>query len=378
MNVERLHSVAAAIVADFKKTRCVNIVEQLVSALQNMANQPQQPSHQAQVSKAREELAEVLVSSDLNYFSPTLKQVLEEIGVADYIGSDLHAVIEEIISRNAITPSVAHAELNKVLQGLKTIASSAEGFVDACSVFGIGEEVLEPGECEVGVLVPRLFVDNQLDKLGVEIGELDKIFRVFAEITTGSRPGFKVRTVSTTDFSIFIDMAPAVAACVAVSVERMVALYRQLLEIRKLQNGLKEQGLRENDLKGIADYANGHMNNGIDALVKELIDEHCVKADAGRKNELSIELRYTLKKIANRIDRGFNLEVTMAPPAKPVEGKDAVSGKKGDEAKLEMYLKTIDGAAEGLQFLKLDGKSILSLSEKEQPAKEQPAAKKKK
>nr|VFK24333.1 MAG: hypothetical protein BECKLFY1418C_GA0070996_11743 [Candidatus Kentron sp. LFY] len=38
-----------------------------------------------------------------------------------------------------------------------------------------------------------------------------------------------------------------------------------------------------------------------------------------RKNEVSTELRHSLNKMANRIDRGFNIELRVAPPKEELE-----------------------------------------------------------
>jgi len=84
--------------------------------------------------------------------------------------------------------------------------------------------------------------------------------------------------------------------------------------------------------------------------------------------EVSIELKFALKKVANRVDRGFNIEVRMEEP-EVVADEEAVNQdvEKNDIAK---HHARIQGAAQNLQFLKLDGAPILSLPEKPEPKAE--------
>ena len=236
--------------------------------------------------------------------------------------------------------------------------AAIDQLVAAYGALGIGKEDLSAGECELAVLVPRAFVENKLKLFGEELEELNKIFGVFAEIATGERPGFTIKTISSSDLFVCLDLAAITGACVATAVERIIALYKNLLEIRKLQGELKKNGVEKENLRGLEVHANGIMDTGIEVLVQELIQEFCQNAELGRKNELSTELKYSLKKIANRIDRGFNIEVRMQAPA-PILGADPEPEEHGKSIG-SLHAK-IQSAAQTMQFLKLEGPPILSL-----------------
>ena len=225
----------------------------------------------------------------------------------------------------------------------------------------IGKEDLAPGDCELGVLVPRAFVENRLDRFAEELEELDRIFGVFAELSTGSRPSFPIKTISSTDLLVFLEVSAVVGACVATAVERIIALYKTLLEVRKLQGELVKQGVDKKNLEGLETHANGIMDAGIDKLVKDLLSEFKGKVDANRTNELSVELKYSLKKIANRIDRGFNIEVRMEEPLQPADADEEVPA---EVKALSQSHEKIRVASKTLQFLKLEGEPILRLSER--------------
>jgi hypothetical protein len=360
MNAERIHSIASAVQADLLKSAVLSNLQQLISALSNQVGQPTQPQYQQQTSQFLVALLDGLKSADLNGFSPTWRQALQELGAFQVMGNTLAGRVEEIFARNQITPSVAQQELQTLLNELQAVSTAFDQLLTGFRVLKVGKEDLAPGECELGVLVPRTFVDNRLDRFAEELEELDHIFGVFAELSTGSRPSFAIKTISSTDLSIFLEVGAVVGACVATAVERIIAQYKTLLEVRKLQGELVKQGLDKKNLEGIEAHANGIMDSGIDKLVKDLMSEFKGKVDAGRKNELSVELKYSLKKVANRIDRGFNIEVRMQEPLQPTEPDEQVVA---EVRALAQSHEKIRAATETLQFLKLEGEPILRLAE---------------
>ncbi|WP_243322213.1 hypothetical protein [Geothrix sp. SG200] len=361
MNVERLHAIAAALQADLSTTSTLPLLQQLISSLSNQINQPNQPQFQQQTSQFLEQLTSALRNAKVNKFSPTWIQVMQEIGAANIVGLRLEQEISNIFNRNQITPSVAQQELQELFNQLQAVSSGVDQFLSGVKTLKIGSETLEPGDCELGVLIPRSFVDNRLDHFAEELEELNRIFGVFSELSTGSRPGFEIKTISSTDLTVYLEATAVVGACVATAIERIIALYKSLLEIRKLQSELVKQGLEKENLKGIEKHANGMMANGIDELIKDLLAEYMPNGDQGRANELSIELKLVLNKMADRIDRGFNVEVRMEKPKKP---KDSDDEDQNHQALLAASYAKIASASDQLQFLKLEGEPLLKLSAK--------------
>lgn len=360
MNAERLHVVAQALRSDLQSTNAEATLQALVQALQNQINQPQQPQFQQQVSKNLTTLLEALSGAPSNEFSPAWRQMVDEMGGADLFGNALKDRLEGIFERNQITPSVALQETQEVHKQVHQFRQALDQLIAAFDHFAIGAEKLEPGQCELGVLVPRAFVGNRLDKFGKELRELNQIFATFAELVTKGRPGLEIRSISSTDLSIFVDLAPEIGACVAIAVERLVTLYKQLLEIRKLRQELKNQGVSAKGLSGVDKHAEEHMENGIAELVEELINKVDEKMDGGRRNELEIDLRFSLRKVANRIDRGFNIEIR----AEPVPDEEEAEQEDEERTKSRRYVEAIRASSKILKFMKREGEPILSLPER--------------
>ena len=364
MNAERLHAIANAVRNDLQTTKAIDLLQQLSKALQNQINSAQEPTHQTQVAATLKELTQALETAPSNEFPPTWKQALEELGGADLFGSALASEIREIFSRNQITPAVAQEELDAITKRLESFQESINEIRSGFKKLKIGAEELDPATAELGVLIPRDYVDNELEEFAEELEELHEIFSVFSEVATGSRPGFPIRSISSSELSVFLNVSIPVAACLAVAVERIVAFYKQLLEIRRLKNELREQNVPDESLSGIEEHANTFMEEKIGIVVDEVLSQFYKNSDDGRRHELKIELRNSLNRIANRIDNGFNIEVRVAPP-------EANAAEEEQNGEVKQNVDLIVNAGPTLQFLRREGRPILSLPEGEEEATKQ-------
>jgi hypothetical protein len=355
VNAERLHAIALAIREDLATTSALPTLGQLRDALQSQVNSPAEPSYQVQVATSLDTLLSALASAPSNTFSPTWIQVVEELGVAHLLGERLAAGIREIFERNQITPSVAAAEVGVLTGEVEAMSTRLDQLVAALDHFHVGAEELGVGEAEVGVLIPRAAVGSELQRLGSEFEVLQKLLGPFLELATGSRPPIQVSTISSSDFGVFLDVAPRAAALLAVAVERVVALYKNLLEVRELRQKMADQGVPAANLAGVDEHANSVMAEGIDQVSAEVIARAVNSLSESRLNELGIEVHWSLNGIANRIDAGFNIDVR---DGKPIEDEDENNPSSSSEA-----LRIIHAASPNLRFINRTGKPILSLPE---------------
>jgi hypothetical protein len=362
MNAERLHAIVLAVRDELLATSVVTMMQQLRDSLQNQVNAPQEPSYQQQVSATLQQLSETLAEAPSNSFPPAWQQTLEEHGVAGLLGEPLAETVQEIFERNQITASVALSEIQELTAQLEALATAVDQLLAGLSHFDVGSEELELGEAEIAVLIPRPAVDDELHQLGDEFIELERLLGPFVELATGSRPPLKVASISSTDFGVYIDMVPEAAAFLAVAVERVVALYKSLLEIRRLRQELRDQGVDDDELTGVDAHANSHMAKGIDAAVDDLIEQAAVR-DAGRRNELRIELRLSLNALANRIDQGYNIDVRAAP----AEAEDEAEEPASQPSSRDEALRQIRELSPRLRFINRTGQPILSLPESTGP-----------
>lgn len=355
MNAERLHAVTIALNEEMTKSGVTEKLQALIQSLSNVINQPVQP-HQQNLANTLKAMYAAVQESPSDSFSPAWRQILIEIGGDEICGEMLKNTIEGIFARNQITPAVAMQELQELHKRIKGFKSALEQCTTAFRQFNIGDEKLSPGDCEIGVLIPRKSIDNRLIEFSNELKELGFILNTFAEVATGKKDELAIRTISSSDLLVHLSATAPYAACLAIAIERIVALYKQLLEIRKLHQELQKHGVPDGQITGIEDYANQLMGKGIDKVSVEIIDQFYKEKDKGRKNELTNAVRISLNRLANRIDRGFNVEVRVEPLVE-------IEPESEENIKIQEATKIIQSATKNMQFLKMEGSPILKLPE---------------
>jgi hypothetical protein len=207
-----------------------------------------------------------------------------------------------------------------------------------------------------------------LEELGEEFEELDQILRTVSEVATGDGGPVKVRAISSTDFMVFVTQHPAAAALLAFVVDKLIVGYKNILEIRKLHSELSER-MGKKSIKEVESFADSEMREVIKATVDEAIKQYGNR-DQGRRNELRTALDKALCKLADRIDRGFNIEVRIEPLPEPKGDKDSDAKTNTERQQHEEHRKVIESAAKQLEFLRVRGKPILHLESSQDSPKE--------
>lgn len=367
MNVERLHLIALELHEDLARTGLVQQLTGLADALTQLANQPGEPSYQQAVSTAREAVRTAIADSAVDEWPAAWRATLEELDLDDIVGLPLSQRVESAIVANEVTPSSAATTIQTLAQDLSSVDTSLTQMLAVFERFNIATESLETGEAEVAVTIPRGEVSERLVDLGREFAELNKILGVFVEIETGSREPMRVRTIASSDYGVYLETAVHVGAFIAVSIERLLAAYKTILEIRNLRQGLADQGL-EDQLAAVDARVNSLMDEKIRGYVDEVVAERYPERTE-RSRELEIELLNSLRMMANRIDHGFNFDVRAPEPEEALEGDE----DSADDGIAEATARIVS-ASPNLKYINRTGQAILSLPEAPSTAAEGPAA----
>ncbi|GAB4247530.1 MAG: hypothetical protein Kow0027_09340 [Saprospiraceae bacterium] len=359
MNVERLHRILIDLDEDLRTKDIVTLLQQVRDHLQNQVNQPNQPSHQTNLVNSLKNLYSALESSKYNDFSPSWKEIISEISGEIEFGIPLKEKIENILATNSITPANALEEIKNIFTDLQDFQTAIKNTLTGFEALGIEKEDLDAGQCELGYIIPRAFIDNKLSELKNEISELNFILNNLSEAVTGEKQEHKVKTISSSDFLLYVIIGLQVADVLASATERILNTYKSILEIKQLRTQLKDKGIPASKTKSIETHVNGMMKNEIKEIVKEVMEEH-YNGDDGRKNELENGLTISLNKLANRIDKGFKVEIRVEPLPEPEEEEEPT----GDYHKNAEIVKSIQESARKIEFLDAGGESILELPEK--------------
>lgn len=161
------------------------------------------------------------------------------------------------------------------------------------------------------------------------------------------------------------ESAPATAVLFTLALERLLKVYQQILDIRLKHRELAENNdLPDEVLKPIADHVSEKMKAEIGSIAEDVISRAKLDDD-GRLNELRNELTRQLDELAERIDRGFDVEVRAGeiPESTEDELDEAEVGRDTREA-----ARTVLEAQKNLEFMNVSGKPILHLVQGEADA----------
>lgn len=363
MNAERLHAIVDALRDEIAQTSYPEYLEQLVSGLRAAVESPNQSEPQEQISGARQSLKNALSEAASNDFSPAWKQEIEEMGIADILGDPLLKKIEDVLTANEITPSTAADEIAAIQERVQSLVAALDQASSSLSFFQIGSEHLTPGEFEIGFMIPRREVDNGLEGLGREFVELKQVIGPFSELSGENRPEIEVRSISSSEFQVFLLAAAPIAASFAYALDKLTSAYERIVHIRLMNKELAEKDSVPDDvLEPLSSYASDLIQTEIEKIVEEVVSKSTL-VDEGRLNELRTDLKLQLNALALRIDHGYNVEVRTGELPEPDEDDD------GDvfDSETREAVQTVLGAQKSIRYMNSTGKPILSL---EQPTEQ--------
>jgi hypothetical protein len=160
---------------------------------------------------------------------------------------------------------------------------------------------------EVEVRLPFALFEGSLGGLAKEIKVLDRVLLDIVEAVSGERPPIKVRTLSDGSVEIFLTVDPLSGVAILTLVTAIVNLINSVMQTRKTRTELEKAQAPQEVLDGLIKWEQNRVTSELDQLRDKLLKEST--ADKGRKNELKKALSDSLKQLANRIDRGMDIEV---------------------------------------------------------------------
>jgi hypothetical protein len=295
--------------------------------------------------------------SRFNNYPVSLTHIVEELGVTRLLGEQLSAEIERAFAGNNLTPALVLSRVRQAHENVNTLQKQCNRYASALKYFRITQDQLQPGEFEITVAIPGAAIDCELGKFGRETVKIDKIIGVFSEIATGSRESFRIRAIGSSDLTVFLHSAPAVAALLATSVERVARLYERVLSIMKLHREMKQKDLPAEVMQPLKDHIDQAVKLGLEEIAKQLEAEYFPKMEKGRKQEIRKELRHALENLAARLDRGYTIDVRGEPPERSADG-----AQQNEKTKARQAYKIVENARPKLQQFKAEAEPILGLA----------------
>jgi len=277
MNAGRLHAVLEHIKQDYEKNEVLGRLKATVDALSASISSVTEANATA-FRSALSELYAALDRSPTASATPSELEIINEIGASDKVGLGLRAKIENTLDSNNVTPANALAELQKILEVITHFQEVVLAMVDGFEALKVPYEALEPGESEIGVLVPWAVVHSSLEGVQKELHRFDNALKVIGELVEDNAESPEIRSVGSSTLQVFTNSTAGIALCFAAAIERLCALYKQILEIKLLRKQVREKCLPENVSASIEAHEEQVAEKGIDKIVDALIREFGEKA----------------------------------------------------------------------------------------------------
>ena len=335
MKVGRLHAALNAVHGDYSDNSVDELLKGLQAALVNYVNQPT-PEQSTAFKESYSNLATALRDSDLNLSSPLRRQILDEINAFPQIGVGLLDRITLAIERNNITPADALTEIKTIIKEVNEYQENVHDLIALFENLELEYDELEEGQFEVGISLPCGITGGTLEGMEKEVHQLNQVFRTFKEVAGDEMTSVSFRHVSSSEWQIFLECVAQVALCTAVAIERIVALYKKLLEIRKLREEISKN-VPKQALTSVDDYLKSVVEQGLQEIADDLLKDFYKGKVQGRQNELKSGLASALKYIADRTDHGATFEVRACEPEEPEAKSDQEAKSKDFRASLKKY-----------------------------------------
>ncbi len=320
MNMGRFHAAVTALIAEFDSIGTIGHLQSVEAALQASISQPSEETA-IEFKKKYKNILDVLAESGSNFEAPTRRMIYAEIRAIDNIGLVLSNRIKESFSSNNVTPSSALAELIKIREGVVEFYSNISVLEGQLNDLDIEYDELEAGEFEIGISIPKDMFSSGIDELGKELKLINELSRTFSEVAGEDTTSTTLKTISSSEWQIFLDSMPATALLLATAVERIVALYKNHLEIRKLKAEMENKELPDKIIEEMKKFVSSQVKKELKSISNDLVDEYYVNNDDGRKHEMKTAMSISLKYLASRIDNGSTIEVRGKKGEQPKEPK---------------------------------------------------------
>jgi len=318
MNLGRFYSAILSIKTEIKNDNNFKLLRDLQLHLQNFINQ--KTSESAKIfTENYSSFINTLENADSNFTYPTRRKIYREIGATEHVGIGLANKIKTIMTENKMLPEIALAEIKKITAEASIFLKKINTLNITFHDMGIEYDELDAGKFEIGFSFPHEVIGTDVESLEKEFHKLDFALKTLQEISVGEVSQIRIKTISASEWQVFIDSGLTLAACTVVAIERIVALYKNNLEIKLLKQQLDKKKLPKKVTKPLQDHIEQTVKAELRKIGEDLVEEFYKVKDDGRKNELTNKASQALQYLANRMDCGTTVEVHAKPLEKPKE-----------------------------------------------------------
>lgn len=319
MNVERLHSLIGMVLTHLDEKEIVKKWADLVTSLQSAISNPGDQEG-AKVFNEKYQAFKAMWDDDpFSRLPPSYREMLRTIDPAGFIGPALLEKFDATVNGNRVAVALAVPMLKGIEDELAKYHAILQGISLGFERLNIEKDKLPPGSAEIGFSIPKGLFQPDLNTFAKEIRQYNYVLNAFNELATNNEERIELRTISSSDWQIYVVAAPAVLAAVAWGLTKISEILRRTVEIRELWQKLVNSGLPPES----TDPLKAHIDTQIERETRQLAEEATqVKFridDQARQNELTNQLSQAFKFLASKMDSGVTIDLRISLPNKPSE-----------------------------------------------------------
>lgn len=311
MNVEKLYSVLLMIKEDFDNQKIISKFSEFTWKMQQYIDDSTN-ENSATFKAALDEFNQSLEIFQSNKLVPSKYHILTELKAHNLVGLGLRRCVENILGENNSTQT-------DILQNLTELLSDVNGFyermadiVRGFSHFSFEQDVLESTEFELGVIYPMDRYDLSLVTLKSELSFINKLLSDICEVQGENAVQTKIRSLSSGSIELHLKTTVRVADTVMNLVSGVVDVYSTISDIQQKSKELEKLGVSSEIINLLKEEEKSKIDKGLEALKTNLfVDTKVKKGDKGRLNELENSISIDLKQLAQKIESGLKIEVSV-------------------------------------------------------------------
>lgn len=274
--------------------------------------------------KKKNEIYSFLENSVTNNYTESNLEIIRILKGENFLGKSSKNYIENIFS----------SENYKLLSRLAEYSKDRENFINKVNalIAGLENFGFEPHfsnkEYEIGLLLPEEF--NNLEKSYKALETWDKFLKVISEIA-GEERSNEISILSNGTLEFFILKTGIIASALDLILNKLADLY---LKLQKIQKNKKE--LKFLDNKNIEKELQNAEKEIYNKFLEDVLNKVLLiyKGEAGRGNELKIELENNLKKVLRLTEAGAKIEI-ITPEIEEPEQPDSEEAKTPEFEKIK-------------------------------------------
>jgi hypothetical protein len=308
MDLERSLDLLARYVMEVAQQKTVDTLASLAAALQQAASSPNPQTDEAFKNQLKSFFA-TLDASPSNAWSPADRRHLESLGLASATGQGLRKRLEEILLSDSLTKTLAAQRVSQLVESVRAAVNQATQISTAFGSLGVRARAPSGDECEVVLVIPPPRNNDTLEFLDSDLDEFNTLLKYLNELTGNMGASPRVTGLATGSWEIYVQLSVAAAAKLIELIRGIIGLRREVGELRKKTDAFKDVPLVPHALlEPILEIANKRIESGLEEVSEVVVESSQTLAD-GRKNELKIAVKRSVRFLAKRLDEGVRVEI---------------------------------------------------------------------